>query len=124
MSDYESDLILKVFTNYHLNVAERKTLPAGKMRASKARMLIEKSLKGTGWFPGNSGFPRGNDTDRGAYTQLEMQGNTVILHHNYESSMLNYSHKTEKFSSLSEGIEAFLKARENNMDGLAIDWQA
>ena len=123
ISDRENELLLKLFTKYHLSVPERKEFPNEEIAASKVRQFIQKHLAATGWFPGNHSYPVGDSG--GEYTQLEAKEGMIVLHFNFESSYLRYSHKTENFNSLQTAIDTFLKAREQHeFDGLSIDWES
>jgi hypothetical protein len=118
----ECGLIRKLVATCHLNVAERKLLPARTAKASLVLDAIEEQLRRGRWFPADL---RAESDFAGGVIELNKDGRCRIYWKS-EYSMLRYElDAIGEFATPREAAITYLRAMfPEHIDGIAIDWQA
>ena len=116
----ELEVTEKLLRKFHLNVAERKFLPDGKVKMSTIKKVINKILRDAKWFPENwrPDFPF-----TGALLEFQSD-NKIMLYKKAEVSLLNYQiTKKEEYTNFDNAIENFIIFMFNReIDGIKIDY--
>lgn len=122
MCDYdESSLARKLAEKWHLNVAERRSLPFSGLPASSFVEAIREILKTSPWYP--SDWPRDEPLYDGAVITPTERGFTI--HERHEIGVMRFSDATiSHVATLEDAVRAFLKAtfKLGEIDGMPIDW--
>ena len=122
MCDYDvSSLARKLAEKWHLNVAERRSLPIAGLPASAFVEAIRDILKASPWYP--SDWPRDEPAYDGAVITPNELGFTI--HERHEIGMMRFSDAMiTQVATLEEAVRAFLKAtfKADDIDGIPIDW--
>ena len=118
----ERELVEKLVVKGHLNVPERRQLPAGLAKASLVREAILGKLWSTGWFPPDW---RPEMQYHGGLIE-RLAGGACRLHWKYEIGIERYGSHTEQFPSAAAAAEAWLRHTYggDDIDGVPIDWTA
>lgn len=114
------DVVLKALTQSHLSVSEISILPEGKIRKSIVLSLVETMLNRENWF-----LRKMNELVPGYFIEKRKEGyilHTVLDNEIVRTSNLGDLHKEQSFKTLEEVVEAYLRSREGNLDGIEIDW--
>lgn len=122
MSDYDvSNLACKLAEKWHLNVAERSSLPATGLPASAFVEAIRSILSTSPWYPPK--WSRDEPAYDGAVITPNERG--FSIHVRREIGVMRFSDATiTQVSTLEEAIRTFLIAtfKADCIDGVPIDW--
>lgn len=116
----EFEITEKLLKEFHINVLERKLLPAGKVKMSMIKKVINKILKNTGWFPENW---RPDLPFAGSLLEV-LSENKILLYKKAEASFSNYKLIEKKeYSDFDEAITDCIKFMfGHEIDGIKIDY--
>ncbi len=122
MPDQEvANLACKLAEKWHLNVADRRSLPIAGLPASAFVAAIRQILEESRWYP--SGWLRDEPAYDGAVITPNEHGFTI--HERHEMSLMRFSDAVvTQVSTLEEAVRVFLKStfKADNIDGIPIDW--
>ncbi len=116
-----SSLARKLAEEWHLNVAERRSLPIAGLPASAFVEAIRDILKASPWYP--SDWPRDESTYDGAV--ITPNDNGFAIHERHEIGVMRFSDAViTQVATLEEAVRAFLKStfKAGDIDGVPIDW--
>jgi hypothetical protein len=118
----EEELTGKLARTWHLNVPERRRLPAGTVRASLLLDAIEEELRSRGMYPPNVTL---DDDFRGGLIELTAEG-ICRIHWKTQVSTSQYElGPSSECQSPREAAATLLRALfPAGIDGIPIDWQA
>ena len=114
------ELALKLLSTLHLNVPERKSLPAQGIPFSALVDAVESQISNGGSFPAAlSGMSPIGDGAR-----IEVRSGDIWLHEQHEIGVGRYSDiASRRMSSMSDAVKAFVFAIGGPpIDGIAVDW--
>ncbi|MGQ0636944.1 MAG: hypothetical protein ACT4QC_20235 [Planctomycetaceae bacterium] len=117
----ETELVRKLAADWHLNVPERRSLPAGGAKAGLLLNAIEDELRSGGWYP--AGARPDDDFDGGLIER--MPDGTCRIHWKSEVSFCRYELDfVQELNTPREAATTFLKTVFNDgIDGIPIDWE-
>lgn len=116
-----SNLARKLAEKWHLNVAERSSLPAAGMPASAFVDAVRCILSASPWYPPD--WPRDESAYDGAVITPNKHGFEIHMRH--EIGVMRFSEATiTQVPTLEEAVHKFLKVtfKADNIDGIPIDW--
>jgi len=118
----ESQLSLKLLAKFHLSVPERRSLPAGRVRASVLASAVQEVLDQNGWFPFS--LKPGRDLGEGAV--IESRGEELWVHEQHEVGVTRFGPIWSfRVPDLHSAIKAYVSANGGSpIDGVEIDWRA
>jgi len=115
----ETDLARKLIETFHLNVAERKSLPGGTVSLRTLVSIVRDTLSDSGWFPRNASP---NISDDGSAIEARRFGYRLYTRH--EIGVMKYGPiQTNRVLSLEKAVRMYLKhySFQNEIDGVPID---
>lgn len=122
MSDHDASILArKLAEKWHLNVAERRSLPIAGIPASAFVEAIRNILKESPWYPSN--WPRDEPAYEGAVITPSEGGFTI--HERHEIGVMRFSDAViTQVATLEEAVRSLLKTtfRADAIDGIPIDW--
>ena len=122
LSDHDvSSLARKLAKKWHLNVAERRSLPIAGLPASAFVEAIRDILKTSPWYP--SDWPRDEPAYDGVVITPSEDGFTI--HVRQEIGVMRFSDAViTQVATLEEAVRSLLKTtfRADAIDGIPIDW--
>lgn len=116
-----SNLARKLAENWHLNVAERSSLPTAGIPASAFVDAVRHILSVSPWYPPD--WPRDEPAYDGAVVTPNEHG--FAIHIRYEIGVMGFSDATiAQVATLEEAVRMFLKVtfKADSIDGVPIDW--
>jgi len=116
----ESALAYKLAEEFHLNVAERRSLPSSGISVSALLVAIQSILDECSWFPRDW---RPDQPFDGIVIEATQMG--FNLHERSEIGMARFSDaETTTVSTIKDAVRKFLSRTYcvSNIDGIPIDW--
>ncbi len=121
MDDELERLGLKLLETLHLNVPERRAIPASGLPMSALATALATRLEADGWFPSPA-----HDDSIWTGARLELRGSEIWVHERHEIGLARLGPiRSQPAGSLGDAIRRYVDANGGSpLDGVLIDWRA